>query len=149
MLTHSPSRDERQTNLDRTIKEARMSFLIDPPWLYATGRIYGRVMPQPSRTSRAVSVATAGLFLTTSVSLYLEHRWTEPIWRACRAESGRDWMLNSGVFRFDPNNARIGTHRVAAAIFATYPLWLAMGIRHARRRSLSGAGVEPHEVSTE
>jgi hypothetical protein len=92
-----------------------------------------------------VTGATASVFLTTSVSLYLDSPWTEPIWRACRAESGRDWMLNSGVFRFDPNNARIRTHRVAAAIFATYPLWLWMGIRHARRRSLSGSTGRPHE----
>jgi len=124
-----------------------MSFLIDPPWLYATGRLYGRLMPGPTRASRAVSAATAGLFLTTSVSLYLEHRWTKPIWRACRAESGRDWMLNSGVFRFDANEARIRTHCVAAAIFASYPLWLGLGIRHARHRLRSGAAARTHPVS--
>jgi hypothetical protein len=113
-----------------------MSFLIDPPWLYATGQAYGRAMPQPTRASRALSAATAGVFLTTSIALYLDRLWTTPIWKACRARSGRDWMLNSGVFRFDPDNVRTRTHRVSAAIFATYPLWLAIGIRHGRAGKL-------------
>jgi hypothetical protein len=111
-----------------------MSFLIDPPWLYATGRAYGRLMPDPSTKSRAVTAATSGVFLATSISLYLDRPWTAPIWKACRAQSGRDWMLNSGVFSFDPNKAGRPTHRLAALIFATYPLWLLAGIRDARRR---------------
>ena len=44
-------------------------------------------------------------FWAVSVSLYLNRRWTRPISDACRAEDGRDWMLNSGVFRFDHRNA--------------------------------------------
>lgn len=111
-----------------------MSFLIDPPWLYATGRLYGRLMPEPSPASKAVSAATNGVFLATSVSLYLERRWTRPIWRACRAKSGRDWMLNSGVLRLDTGRVGRRTHQLSAAIFATYPLWLALGVRHARRQ---------------
>jgi hypothetical protein len=46
-----------------------MSFLIDPPWLYATGRAYGALMPERTPRARAVSKATAGVFLTTSISL--------------------------------------------------------------------------------
>ncbi len=45
-----------------------MSFLIDPPWLYATGRAYGRLMPEPTPVARAVHTATAGAFLATSIS---------------------------------------------------------------------------------
>jgi hypothetical protein len=111
-----------------------VSFLIDPPWLYATGRAYGRLMPEPTPAARALQAATAGAFLATSISLYLDRPWTRPIWRACRAESGRDWMLNSGVFGFDHRRAGAGTHAVSALLFATYPWWLLLGERTERRR---------------
>ncbi|HXB64401.1 MAG TPA: hypothetical protein VNV42_05935 [Solirubrobacteraceae bacterium] len=111
-----------------------MSFLIDPPWLYATGRAYGRAMPERTATASAVQAATATAFLATSISLYFNRPWTRPIWRLCRAQSGRDWMLNSGVFRFDHKRAGWRTHLVAALIFATYPWWLLLGERAGRRR---------------
>ncbi len=112
-----------------------MSFLIDPPWLYATGRAYGRLMPERTPAARAVQTATAGMFLATSVSLYLDRPWTRPIWEACRARSGRDWMLNSGVFRFDFRRAGKRTHLISTLVFATYPWWLWLGERRSRRRS--------------
>jgi hypothetical protein len=109
-----------------------MSFLIDPPWLYATGQAYGRAMPERTPASRAIHTATAGAFLATSISLYLNRPWTRPIWRACRAENGRDWMLNSGLLRIDHRRAGGRVHAAAALLFATYPWWLWLGERHAR-----------------
>ncbi|MBA3807969.1 MAG: hypothetical protein H0X28_06225 [Solirubrobacterales bacterium] len=111
-----------------------MSFLIDPPWLYATGRLYAKAMPEPTPVSRALHSATAGVFLATSISLYLNRPWTKPIWEACRAEDGRDWMLNSGVFGFDHHHASRRTHAVSALLFATYPWWLLLGEKVGRRR---------------
>ena len=35
-----------------------MSFLIDPPWLYATGRAYGHLMPERTPAARALHTAT-------------------------------------------------------------------------------------------
>jgi hypothetical protein len=110
-----------------------VSFLIDPPWLYATGRAYGRMMPGEGKARKAAEAATIGAFLATSISLYLERPWTRPIWRACRAASGRDWMLNSGVLRLDWRRAGARTHLISAAIFATYPLWLRLGVRRGAR----------------
>jgi len=110
-----------------------MSFLIDPPWLYATGRAYGRLMPEQTPAARAVSRLTAGAFLATSISLYFDRPWTRRLWEACRAETGRDWMLNSGVFRFDSRRAGRRTHVLSALLFVTYPLWLALGERRGRR----------------
>jgi hypothetical protein len=110
-----------------------MSFLIDPPWLYATGRAYGRLMPEETPAARAVSRATLGVFLATSISLYLNRPWTRPLWRICRAEDGRDWMLNSGVLEIDHRRAGPRTHSVSALIFATYPLWLWSGERRGRQ----------------
>jgi hypothetical protein len=111
-----------------------VSFLIDPPWLYATGHVYGRLMHERTPAARALHTATAGAFLATSISLYLDRPWTRPIWRACRAESGRDWMLNSGVFGFDHRRAGPRVHAVSALIFATYPWWLWLGEKIGRRR---------------
>jgi hypothetical protein len=111
-----------------------MSFLIDPPWLYVTGRAYGRLLPdEQAPAARAIHTATATAFLATSVSLYLNLPWTRRIWEACRAEDGRDWMLNSGVFRFDFRNASRRTHVVAALLFLTYPWWLRWGERRSRK----------------
>lgn len=109
-----------------------MSFLIDPALLYAGGRAYAAAVPEAERTparDAAVAAATMAVFWGVSVGLYLEHPWTRPVWRLCRAESGRDWMLNSGVLRMDWRRAGPRTHAVSAAIFATYPAWLWLGLR--------------------
>jgi len=115
-----------------------MSFLIDPPWLYATGRAYGRLMPQETPAARVLSTATLAAFLATSISLYLNRPWTRPISRACGAEDGRDWMLNSGVLRI--NHRRVGprAHVLSVLIFATYPLWLWIGERRGRQAVARG-----------
>jgi hypothetical protein len=105
-----------------------MSFLIDPPWLYANGRVIAQAVPPEHQ--RPLALATIGVFVVTSISLYLDKAWTKPIWRLCRARSGRDWMLNSGVLKMDPDRAGTPTHAVSAAIFATYPFWLWLGLRH-------------------
>ena len=113
-----------------------MSFLIDPPLLYGGGRAYARATREadPSRTrDAAVGIAFMAIFWGISVGLYLEAGWTRPVWRVCRAASGRDWMLNSGVFEFEWRKPRGRTHAIAGAIFATYPIWLCLGMRHARR----------------
>lgn len=112
-----------------------MSFLIDPPWLYATGRAYGKLMPERNAPAKAIEGATIGAFLATSISLYVDAPWTKPIWKACRAESGRDWMLNSGVFKVDWRRAGGRTHLISAALFLTYPLWLWLGLRRGRQDS--------------
>jgi hypothetical protein len=105
-----------------------VSFLIDPPWLYANGRAIAR-----SNRSTPLAAGTMAVFWGVSIPLYLNARWTRPIWRACHAQSGRDWMLNSGVLRLDHQRASTRTHAVSAAIFATYPLWLWLGYRHGQR----------------
>jgi hypothetical protein len=112
-----------------------VSFLIDPSWLYANGRAYAALAPERAqgRAAAVAGAATLAAFWGVSVSLYLNSRWTRPIWKACGAEDGRDWMLNSGVLRFDHRRAGAGTHAASAALFASYPLWLWLGWRHGRR----------------
>lgn len=55
-----------------------MSFLIDPPLLYAGGRAYARRTPAaPDRGCEAVVIAsTMAVFWGVSVSLYLNRGWT-------------------------------------------------------------------------
>lgn len=108
-----------------------MSFLIDPPWLYANGRLIGAAPPEHRRP---LQVATIALFWGVSVPLYLDRTWTRPIWRLCRARSGRDWMLNSGILDIDERRAGRRVHALSAMIFLTYPFWLWLGTRHASRR---------------
>ena len=109
-----------------------MSFLIDPPWLYANGRAYGqltREAPDPRRDAMFVA-GTMALFWGVSIALYLDQRWIGWFWRFLPARSGRDWMINSGVTRFDPSAAGSATHALAALIFAVaYPLALLAGWR--------------------
>jgi hypothetical protein len=113
-----------------------MSVLIDPALLYAGGRTYAATTPAGERTlanDLKVGAQTMAFFYAVSVGLYLDQEWTKPMWRAMRAESGRDWMLNSGVTRFDWRKAGPRTHKLSAAIFATYPVWLWLGMRHRAR----------------
>ena len=99
-----------------------MSFLIDPPLLYATGTVYRRL---PEERARWLTVPTIGAFWFAGVSCWLNLPYMRPLWKLFGARDGRDFMVNSGVFRFDPDPHPA----IAAAIFATYPLWLLLGHR--------------------
>jgi hypothetical protein len=118
------------------------SFLIDPPWLVSIGYLYSRATERlvkdeerRKRVRKFLDLATLGAFYATSISLYFNLEWTRWIWEMCKAESGRDWMINSGVFKFDHQNVSPRGHAISAAIFATYPLWLKLGYRLAERAS--------------
>ena len=112
-----------------------MSFLLDPPLLYASGEAYGRLAPESAQGGVAVAAgaATLAVFVGTSASLYANRAWTRPLVRLVRARDGRDWMLNSGVLRLPYRRVGARTHLAAAAAFATYPLWLWLGWDHGRR----------------
>ena len=108
-----------------------MSFLVDPPLLVLSGAAIERLAPDEPTKSGA-SAAVLGTFFVTSGALYANAGWIRWFWRACRAETGRDWMLNSGVFRIDHRRVGWPTHLLSAAIFATYPGWLRLGRRLVR-----------------
>lgn len=112
-----------------------MSFLIDAPWLYANGAAYARRTPEPTRERNAkkLGIATIAAFWGLSIPLYLNKKWTKPVWRVCGAKSGRDWMVNSGVAHFDAERISPRGHAVSALLFASYPLWLWLGYRRGSR----------------
>jgi len=116
------------------------SFLIDPPWLVSLGYLYGKVTDRiedaemRTRIRKFLDISTIGTFYITSISLYFNREWTRWIWEMCKAESGRDWMINSGVFHFDHENVSKKGHAISAAMFATYPLALKLGYKLAARK---------------
>lgn len=112
------------------------SFLIDGPWLVSLGWIMGKIVnkfvedaDQNKKTKWGLGIATILIFYITSISLYFNLEWTRWLWEMCGAESGRDWMINSGVFNFDHENVSAAGHAVAALMFLTYPLWLKCGFK--------------------
>lgn len=111
-----------------------MSFLLDPPLLVAAGAVIERAVPgeEAARTAGAVTVGT---FIGVSTLLYLRAPVPGLSWlyRPFGARDGRDFMLGSGVRSFAGHEAGPRTHALAAAIFATYPGWLWLGRRLARR----------------
>jgi hypothetical protein len=112
-----------------------VSFLVDPPWLFANGEAYARVSrdrPSPPR-DRAVAAGVVALFWSVSVPLYLNARWTTPLWPLLPGRDGRDFMVNFPGLRVDTRRAGRRMHAAAAAIFATYPLWFLAGHAHGRR----------------
>ena len=126
------------------------SFLIDGPWLLSIGWILGKIVnklvddeAQNQKVKWYLSVATIAMCYITSVALYLNMEWTRWIWEMCGAESGRDWMINSGVFNFDHENVSARGHALAGLLFLTYPLWLKAGFAMAERgKSGCGCGCE-------
>ncbi len=112
-----------------------MSFLADPPLLVGTGIAIEATVPN-RRIARLLEAGVLTVFLGTSISLYLNLPWTRRFWELFRAKSGRDFMWNSGVLRLDYDNPSAGTHAMAAALFATYPLWLRLGRKLGSRLAL-------------
>jgi hypothetical protein len=105
-----------------------MSFLLDPPLLVAAGAtIEASGLPKPAK--RALKGATLATFVGVSCALYLEKPWVRWFWRALGARSGRDWMLNSGVFSFRYQDNGWPTHVLAVLMFASYPVYLLLGSR--------------------
>lgn len=117
------------------------SFLIDGPWLFCIGWVLGKIVNASIadedanvKTKRFLGLTTIAIFWITSVSLYFNMEWTRWIWEMCGAESGRDWMINSGVFNFDHENVSAKGHALAALMFLTYPVWLKAGFALADRK---------------
>jgi hypothetical protein len=110
------------------------SFLIDPFLLFADGLVLALLWERVwrGRYSRALPLGVAALilvvFYSVSISLFFDLAWVDGFARACGAATGRDWMLNSGVFHFDyAAPPSTGVKLFAAACFASYIGWLALG----------------------
>jgi hypothetical protein len=102
-----------------------MSFLLDPPSLVVLGYLIGRF--GRSRTSRArLAVVVVAVFLIVSGLLYLD---VIPWWLGGWID-GSDWMLNSGLPTAVERGPGIDV--LAVILFASYPLWMKLGLDVAR-----------------
>ena len=110
-----------------------VSFLTDPPWLYANGQAYARLAPESAqgRIAKVVGAGTVATFVGGSLAFYLDHPWTRPVTRALGYRSGRDFMFG---FPLPRPPRRDLPDAVAVAAFATYPFWFWLGWDRGRRR---------------
>ena len=113
-----------------------MSFLVDPPALYAAGETYARTAPESAqgRTAGVVGAGVVASFLAVSVSLWLDLPWVRPLCRLFGARSGTEFQVSTGAFRVDAVR-KPGTreHALAGLGFLTYPLSYWLGWDHGRR----------------
>jgi hypothetical protein len=114
-----------------------MSFLVDPPLLYAAGRSYATSAPESAQgdAAKLAGAATVAVFVAASVGLWTNQPWAKPMWLWSRARSGREFQATTGLVRWDgskrpPREA----HALAAAGFLTYPVWWWLGWDAGRRR---------------
>jgi hypothetical protein len=111
-----------------------MSFALDPPLLVALGMLIERKMPSDRRD--VAEAATLGVFFGGSFGLYNNVPGLGVLWRPFRAQNGRDFMWNRGVFGVNtaPENGKASwpLHAAAGAIFATYPFFIKLGRRLGR-----------------
>jgi hypothetical protein len=110
-----------------------VSFLLDPPLLFASGVLIERSLPEDRRD--VAEAATLGVFFGGSFGLYNNVPGLGLLWRPFRAQNGRDFMLNSGVFGINTQEAGWPLHATAGAIFATYPFYIKLGRKLGRRLS--------------
>ena len=108
-----------------------MSFLLDPPILYAAGRAYGAAAPESAQGSKAAVVgtlATAAL-VGASVALWLDHPATKPLWKAFGARSGREYQAFTGLRDWDgAGQARPGRARAGGGRLRRLPARLVAGL---------------------
>jgi hypothetical protein len=107
-----------------------VSFALDPPLLFAAGVLIERRVPSDRRD--LAEAATLGIFFGGSFGLYNNVPGLGVLWRPFRAQNGRDFMWNSGVFGVDTAQAGWPLHAAAGAIFSTYPFFIKFGRRLGR-----------------
>jgi hypothetical protein len=113
-----------------------VSFLVDPPWLYANGRAYARLAPEEAQggIARAAAVACLALYWGVGASLYLNAPYTRPLRPLLPRRDGRDFMVNWPGLHV-PARRRTGRLDAASAavLLVVYPLALWLGWDRGRR----------------
>ena len=114
-----------------------MSFLVDPPLLYAAGRAYATSAPESAQgdAAKVAGAATVVVFAGASLGLWTNKSWAKPMWFWSRARSGREFQATTGLVRWDgAGSPSARAHALAAAGFLTYPFWFWLGWDAGRRR---------------
>nr|MDQ3934736.1 hypothetical protein [Actinomycetota bacterium] len=107
-----------------------MSFLVDPPWLFANGHAYARLAPEEAQggIAKLAGAACLSAYWAAGVSLYLNAPYTRPLQPLLPRRDGRDFMVNWPGLRIP---AKRRTRRLDAGALAmflvVYPLALWLG----------------------
>lgn len=113
-----------------------MTFLIDPPLLIGLAMLSqhlgSKIVSGNSRKPGQI-LALFCLFtiIFTSSSLYLNVSYMDWFWTPFQpaVTSGRDLMINSGIFTFESVQTAGLIDALAALQIAVYPLWIYIGYR--------------------
>jgi hypothetical protein len=113
-----------------------MSFPVDPILLLTDGELYARTLPESAQggAAKLVGGATVAVALAAGIASYLEAGPVAPYWKALGAKTGPDFMLAWPIAHGKRRRRSPRRDALAAAVFATYPLWWWLGWDHGRRR---------------
>ncbi len=131
---------------------ADMSFLVDPLLLVVCGALiiwlHNRLLHRVTHRAKTfLATFTLIIFWFIAGSMYLNLGWFDWAWQWIgQAASGRDFMINSGLFNFEYANTAGLIDTVALILFILYPVWLYCGIflgyflfgRHERQTGMIG-----------
>jgi hypothetical protein len=113
-----------------------MSFPVDPILLLADGEAYARTLPEAAQggAAKLAGGLTVGAAVVVGAASYLNADWAKPLWKPLGAKNGTDFMLAWPLAHGRRRRRTPRTDALAAAVFATYPLWWWLGWDHGRRR---------------
>ena len=113
-----------------------MTFLIDPGLLIIFSIISywieGRVRERTTLPiGKILAIFSLCVIIFTSTSLYLNMWYMDWLWKPFTpiVTSGRNLMINSGIFGFESTNTQGLIDTLAAIQVCIYPLWTAIGIK--------------------
>ncbi|MHA1864754.1 MAG: hypothetical protein ACTSWA_13360 [Candidatus Thorarchaeota archaeon] len=113
-----------------------MTFLIDPALLIIFSLVscwIGQIVKDKTtmQVGKILSIFSLCVIIFTSTSLYLNLWYMDWFWQPFfpLVTSGRDLMINSGIFNFESVNTSGLTDTLAAIQIILYPLWTYIGFR--------------------
>lgn len=122
-----------------------MTFLIDPALLIIFGYVsfvIGNALKGKTKfpVSNALVLFSLCTIIFTSSSLYLNLGYVDFFWLPFvpAVSSGRDLMINSGIFSFESINTAGLIDALAFLQIAIYPIWIYLGMKLYRHRHTEG-----------
>ena len=113
-----------------------MTFLIDPPLLIIFGYVsfvIGNALKHKTQLpiSKALVIFSFCTIIFTSSSLYLNMGYVDFFWLPFvpAVASGKDLMINSGIFSFESTNTAGLIDVLAFLQIAIYPIWIYLGVK--------------------
>jgi len=122
-----------------------VTFLIDPPLLIIFGYVsfvIGNALIHKTQLpiSKALVIFSLCTIIFTSSSLYLNMGYVDFFWLPFvpAVSSGKDLMINSGIFSFESTNTAGLIDALAFLQIAIYPIWIYLGVKLYRYRYAEG-----------